>query len=76
MNAKMIGTTISALRRKCGLTQAELAEKTARLNELNNLLDLENGKAEDIDLAGQEEEPEMAAEERQYRAGMPQRNRR
>ena len=27
MNAKMIGTTISALRRKCGLTQAELAEK-------------------------------------------------
>ena len=31
--------------------EAELAEKTARLNELNVQLDLENGRTEDGDLA-------------------------
>ena len=36
--------------------EAELTEKIARLNELNVQLDLENGKTEDIDLAGQEKE--------------------
>lgn len=36
--------------------EAELAEKTARLNELNVALDLENGRTENIDLAGQEKE--------------------
>ena len=34
--------------------EEELAEKITRLNELNVQLDLENGKAENIDLAGQE----------------------
>ena len=36
--------------------EAELTEKIARLNELNVQLNLENGKTEDIDLAGQEKE--------------------
>ncbi len=46
--------------------EAELAEKTARLNELNILLDLENGKTENIDLAGQEENLNKVAEESTY----------
>ena len=36
--------------------EAEFTEKIARLNELNVQLNLENGKTEDIDLAGQEKE--------------------
>ena len=56
--------------------EAELAEKIARLNELNNLLDLENGKTENIDIAGQEEEPDIETEEKRYQTGTPQRNRR
>ncbi len=52
--------------------EAELAEKTARLNELNVQLDLENGKAEDIDLAGQEkEEQSRVAEDNAYQTRPP-----
>lgn len=43
--------------------EAELAEKTARLNELNVQLDLENGRAEDIDLAGQEKDEQSRVAE-------------
>ena len=35
--------------------ETELYEKTTRLNELNVQLDLENGRAEDINIAGQEQ---------------------
>ena len=56
--------------------EAELTEKTARLNELNIQLDLENGKAENIDLAGQEEEPERNEEENRYQEETQQRGRR
>ena len=55
--------------------EAELAEKTARLNELNIQLDLENGKAENIDLAGQEE-PERNEEEKRSQTEIKQRERR
>lgn len=51
--------------------EAELAEKTARLNELNVQLDLENGKAEDVDLDAQAKNGHsMVAEERYYQAGL------
>ena len=33
MNARMIGATISVLRKKCGLTQADLAEKLSISNK-------------------------------------------
>ncbi len=46
--------------------EAELAEKTARLNELDILLDLENGKTENIDLADPEENQSKVAEESTY----------
>lgn len=47
--------------------EAELAEKTARLNELNVQLDLENGRTEEIPLAGQEKaEPGRVAEDTSY----------
>ena len=36
--------------------EAELMEKTARLNELNVQLDLENGKTEDMDMEGLEKD--------------------
>lgn len=50
----------------------ELAEKTARLNELNVQLDLENGKAEDIDLAGQEKDGQSrVAEGNSYHVRTP-----
>ena len=47
--------------------EGELSEKIARLNELNVQLDLENGRAEDVDLAGQEkEEQSRVAEDNFY----------
>lgn len=52
--------------------EAELTEKIARLNELNVQLDLENGKTEDIDLAGQEkEETSRVAEGDTYHVRSP-----
>lgn len=52
--------------------EAELSEKIARLNELNVQLDLENGRAEDVDLAGQEkEEQSRVAEGDSYRTRPP-----
>lgn len=54
------------------LQEKELAEKTAILNELNVQLDLENGRTEDIDLAGEKtEEQNRVAEENLYRIGPP-----
>lgn len=54
------------------LQEKELAEKTAILNELNVQLDLENGRIEDIDLAGEKtEEQNRVAEENLYRIGPP-----
>ena len=52
--------------------EAELSEKIARLNELNVQLDLENGRAEDVDLAGQEkEEQSRVAEDSPYHTRPP-----
>ena len=51
--------------------EAELAEKTARLNELNVQLDLENGRAEDIDLAGEEKGENRVAESSSYHTRPP-----
>ena len=52
--------------------EAELSEKIARLNELNVQLDLENGRAEDVDLAGQEkEEQSRVAEDSPYHTRLP-----
>ena len=52
--------------------EAELSEKIARLNELNVQLDLENGRAEDVDLAGQEkEEQRRVAEDSPYHTRPP-----
>ena len=52
--------------------EAELSEKIARLNELNVQLDLENGRAEDVDLAGQEkEEQSRVAEDSLYHTRPP-----
>ena len=46
--------------------EAELSEKIARLNELNVQLDLENGRTEDVDLAGQDKEQSRVAEGNSY----------
>lgn len=51
--------------------ETELTEKTARLNELNVQLDLENGKAEDIDLAGEEKGENRVAESSSYHTRPP-----
>lgn len=52
--------------------EAEFSEKIARLNELNVQLDLENGRAEDVDLAGQEkEEQSRVAEDSPYHTRPP-----
>ena len=52
--------------------ESELSEKIARLNELNVQLDLENGRAEDVDLAGQEkEEQSRVAEDSPYHTRPP-----
>lgn len=52
--------------------ETELSEKIARLNELNVQLDLENGRAEDVDLAGQEkEEQSRVAEDNPYHTRPP-----
>ena len=52
--------------------EAELSEKIARLNELNVQLDLENGRTEDVDLAGQEkEEQSRVAEDSPYHTRPP-----
>ena len=53
--------------------ETELSEKIARLNELNVQFDLENGRAEDVDLGGQEkEEQSRVAEESSYRVRLPE----
>lgn len=53
--------------------EAELAEKTAWLNELNVQLDLENGRTEEIPLAGQEKsEQDRVAEDNSYLIGSPE----
>ena len=51
--------------------EAELSEKMARLNELNVQLDLENGRDEDIDLAGEEKEENRVAESSSYHTRPP-----
>lgn len=46
--------------------EAELSEKIARLNELNVQLDLENGRAEDVDQARQEKEEQSRVAEANF----------
>ena len=48
------------------LQEEELNEKTARLNELNVQLDLENGKAEDIDLCEEQDVSRVAEQGSAY----------
>lgn len=48
------------------LLEEELNEKTARLNELNVQLDLENGKAEDIDLCEEQDVSRVAEQGSAY----------
>lgn len=48
------------------LQEEELNEKTARLNELNVQLDLENGKTEDIDLCEEQDVSRVAEQGSAY----------
>lgn len=48
--------------------EEELQEKVARQSELNAMLDLENGKVEDVDLGGVEETERVAEEKQIYHA--------
>ena len=54
--------------------EAELAEKTVRLNGLNVQLDLENGKVQDVDLSdkGVLGDNRVAEKETFYRTGLPE----